>query len=181
MSVGANEEHGLRRTNEDKRRAVLTLLGDAEWSSWSDREIARQCAVGYTLVAKLRPDVTARAGSGRTFTTKHGTTAVMDTTAIGKTPPVRAFDEHQAREHVEAAKVIPAVQRADKGLRQGRPRAALFHLLGFRRDPSMILVPHLGQHRDTAPVVFAASRLPARLDEHGVLRVLPRRGIVQDL
>src|SRR6476661_4358033 len=32
FSVGANASHGLRRTNEDKRRAVMTLLNDAEWS-----------------------------------------------------------------------------------------------------------------------------------------------------
>ena len=44
-SVAANSAHGLRRTNDDKRRAVLTLLEDAEWSTWSDREIARRCAV----------------------------------------------------------------------------------------------------------------------------------------
>lgn len=30
-SVGANAEHGLRRTNDDKRRAVRTLLNDPEW------------------------------------------------------------------------------------------------------------------------------------------------------
>src|SRR5690348_3428017 len=41
-SVGANATHGLRRTNADKRRAVETLLRDAEWSKWSDREIARK-------------------------------------------------------------------------------------------------------------------------------------------
>jgi hypothetical protein len=29
-SVGANSVHGLRRTNEDKRREVQTLLADAE-------------------------------------------------------------------------------------------------------------------------------------------------------
>jgi branched-chain amino acid transport system substrate-binding protein len=38
-SVGANEMHGLRHTNEDKRRAVLTLLNDPGWSKWSDPEI----------------------------------------------------------------------------------------------------------------------------------------------
>ena len=37
FSVGANASHGLRRTNEDKRRAVMTLLEDAEWSQWSAR------------------------------------------------------------------------------------------------------------------------------------------------
>jgi hypothetical protein len=86
-SVGANETHGLRRTNEDKRRAVLTLLSDGEWSKWSDREIARLCAVGHQMVAPLRAGLTGRATSERTYTTKHGTTATMNTSAIGKSAP----------------------------------------------------------------------------------------------
>ena len=45
-SVGANSTHGLRRTNEDKQRAVLRLLEDQEWRAWSDREIARRWGVG---------------------------------------------------------------------------------------------------------------------------------------
>src|SRR5574337_168137 len=57
-SVGANAAHGLRRTNEDKRRAVETLLTAAEWSQWSDREIAKQCGVTHPFVAAVRnPDV----------------------------------------------------------------------------------------------------------------------------
>jgi len=53
-SVGANAEHGLRRSNEDKRKAVLTLLQDAEWGKWSDREIARRCSVDGKTVASVR-------------------------------------------------------------------------------------------------------------------------------
>ena len=37
FSVGVNSTHGLRRTNEDKRRAVLVLLNDEEWSQWSNK------------------------------------------------------------------------------------------------------------------------------------------------
>lgn len=33
-SVGANAAHGLRRSNAGKRRAVETLLADAEWAAW---------------------------------------------------------------------------------------------------------------------------------------------------
>lgn len=91
-SVGANSSHGLRRTNDDKRRAVMTLLNDAEWVKWSDREIARRCAVHHDMVGKLRPSLaeTASEDNSRTYTTKHGTTATMNTTNIGKTvtPPV---------------------------------------------------------------------------------------------
>lgn len=54
FSTGCNSTHGLRRSNEDKRRAVMTLLNDSEWRSWSDREIAKQCDVSHTFVANLR-------------------------------------------------------------------------------------------------------------------------------
>jgi hypothetical protein len=45
----------VRRTNEDKRRAVATLLNDPEWSQWSDREISRRCGVSDRMVNSLRP------------------------------------------------------------------------------------------------------------------------------
>lgn len=80
-SCGANAFHGNRRSNEDKRRAVLKLLQDEEWAQWSDREIARQCAVAHPTVAKLRDELkpaTSDAAPVRTFTNKHGTTSRMD-------------------------------------------------------------------------------------------------------
>jgi ParB-like chromosome segregation protein Spo0J len=53
-SVGANATHGLPRTNADKRRAVLVLLNDPEWSRWSDREVGRRCNVSNNFVSTLR-------------------------------------------------------------------------------------------------------------------------------
>jgi len=53
-SVGANETHGVRRSNEDRREAVRILLSDDEWSQWSDRAIARQAAVSNTFVSTMR-------------------------------------------------------------------------------------------------------------------------------
>ena len=41
-----NADHGKRRSNADKRRAVEMMLKDSEWGKWSDREIAAKCAVG---------------------------------------------------------------------------------------------------------------------------------------
>jgi hypothetical protein len=38
---GANAAHGYRRTSEDKRRAVMTLLDDPIWAHWNNMEIAR--------------------------------------------------------------------------------------------------------------------------------------------
>jgi hypothetical protein len=55
-AVGANAEHGLKRTDADKRRAVNILLDDPEWSQWSGREIARQCKVSESLVRTMRAE-----------------------------------------------------------------------------------------------------------------------------
>jgi uncharacterized small protein (DUF1192 family) len=56
FAAGANSDHGLRRTNADKRRAVSVLLNDAEWSQWSDREIARRVGVSNDFVSRMRKD-----------------------------------------------------------------------------------------------------------------------------
>jgi hypothetical protein len=56
-AIGANQGHGLRRNNDDKRRAVETLLADAEWAAKTDRWIAEICGVSHPFVAKLRDQV----------------------------------------------------------------------------------------------------------------------------
>ena len=53
-ATGVNGKHGMRRTYADKRKAVMTLLDDFEWSMWSNSEIARQCGVSPTFVSGLR-------------------------------------------------------------------------------------------------------------------------------
>ena len=84
-STGANAAHGLRRTNADKRRAVERLLRDDEWGKWADREIARRCNVSDKTVAAVRASLTAEIRSDeRTYLTKHGTVATMNTAAIGQ-------------------------------------------------------------------------------------------------
>jgi len=53
-ALSANARNGLRRTTEDKRKAVMTMLDDMEWSEKSDREIAIACVVSNPFVSKLR-------------------------------------------------------------------------------------------------------------------------------
>jgi len=56
-SYGANQTHGLRRTNEDKRKAVagvLELMPD-----WSDRAIAGHVGVSAPFVAAVRDPAAA--------------------------------------------------------------------------------------------------------------------------
>lgn len=92
-AAGANSKHGLQRTNADKRHSVLMLLRDTEWSKWSDREIARRCGVSDRFVNNLRHEVTANGSQldTRTYVTKHGTVATMNTANIGNKPALLPY------------------------------------------------------------------------------------------
>jgi len=69
FSVGANAAHGLRRTNADKRRAVIRLLSDPEWSKWSNMEISRQCAVAESFVRKVKSELSSFSAKMETIET----------------------------------------------------------------------------------------------------------------
>jgi DNA modification methylase len=62
FAVGANVQHGLRRTNADKKNAVMMLLSDATFAKLSDREIARRCAVTHPFIASVRAEL--KGGNG---------------------------------------------------------------------------------------------------------------------
>jgi ParB-like nuclease domain len=76
FSVGANAVHGLRRTNDDKRKAVLTLLNDIEWSDWSDNEIAKHCNVSGVYVGRVRKTM-GLAKTEKKYIDKHGNENTM--------------------------------------------------------------------------------------------------------
>lgn len=107
-AVGANANHGLRRTNADKRRAVETLLNDEEWRGWSDREIAKRAGVDGKTVAKLRAEVATSAElpqmpAARTVE-RNGVTYQQNTANIGRRPtPAEAPKAVDAPRAVEAA------------------------------------------------------------------------------
>jgi phage N-6-adenine-methyltransferase len=88
-AAGANASHGLRRTNEDKKRAVKALLEDADWSKWSDREIARRCAVSDRFVNGIRRELSANGSQMPTErTVERGSQTYQQNTAnIGANRP----------------------------------------------------------------------------------------------
>ena len=89
-AAGANGTHGLPRTNADKRCAVLLLLEDPERTTWSDNAIAKACCVSHTFVGNVRASlesVASETPTERTYTTKHGSTATMQTAKVGKSKP----------------------------------------------------------------------------------------------
>jgi hypothetical protein len=91
FASGVNATHGLRRTKEDKRRAIERLLVDPEWGRWSSNKIAEICKVDAKTVAKYRgnsmeihrdPDQAPL--KVRIFTNKKGTVSKINTSKIGK-------------------------------------------------------------------------------------------------
>ncbi|MDD1695123.1 MAG: ParB/RepB/Spo0J family partition protein [Methanoregula sp.] len=89
FSAGVNATHGLRRTNEDKRRAVLTLLRDKEWKDWADTKIAAACNVSVDLVANVRKSDLGETDSHRLKNfrkiERDGKVIKLNTSRIGKT------------------------------------------------------------------------------------------------
>jgi uncharacterized ParB-like nuclease family protein len=66
FASGSNGAHGLRRTNEDKRRAVLMALAVKACQDWSDTKVAHHCCVSVTFVSALRrPEVAAKQQENR--------------------------------------------------------------------------------------------------------------------
>ena len=127
FSTGANATHGLPRTREDKWRAVETLLLDEEWGKWADREIGRKTGTHGTFVAKVRSALTAVNSSERTFTTKHGTVAIMNTAAIGVAPEEveRRIAEAKAkaeRETAETARKLAELEAISKAGKEAASR-----------------------------------------------------------
>ena len=53
-ALQANGKHGLRRTNEDKKKAVEFALNCERWSKLSDRMIADHIGVSNVFVSKMR-------------------------------------------------------------------------------------------------------------------------------
>lgn len=81
FSVSANRAHGMRRTNADKRRAVMALLNDEIWAKWSDRKIADVCGVNHAMVGELRCSTGGIIQKERTYE-RNGKVQTMKTESI---------------------------------------------------------------------------------------------------
>ncbi len=82
-AIGANAVHGYRRTNADKRAAVLALVTDGEWSKKSDRELSRIAKVDPGMVGRLRPPPSVAEPQKRTVT-RGGAIFEMNVAAINR-------------------------------------------------------------------------------------------------
>jgi hypothetical protein len=64
-SFGVNKTHGLRRSNEDKRRAVEAALSHEKGEKLSDHGIAEHCGVIQEFVSKVRKSSQSPENSSR--------------------------------------------------------------------------------------------------------------------
>ena len=105
-ATGANSKHGMRRTNADKRKAVMTLLDDLVWMEMSSQEIAAHCGVSIPFVSNLKTSggkpssetVKYRAPSGEIFEKKKAPGRPA------KVPEIKAPEiEHKKDEQEQAA------------------------------------------------------------------------------
>lgn len=59
-ALAANESHGLRRSNADRRRAVEMAVADPELGRMSNRGIAEWCHVHHQMVGNIRAEMERR-------------------------------------------------------------------------------------------------------------------------
>jgi N6-adenosine-specific RNA methylase IME4 len=88
-SFGVNKSHGLRRTNEDKRRAVEAALTHPYRNKYSDNQIAQHIGVSREYISRVWGQLSCDRSQDREerIVTRNGATYTMQTTNIGKPPP----------------------------------------------------------------------------------------------
>jgi uncharacterized ParB-like nuclease family protein len=88
FSLGANHDHGMPRTNEEKRDAVITAVNDVELCELSDAQIAAICKVSAMTVGRVRKALDLQRPDK--VVTKRG--KMMDTKNIGTKPKIEEAD-----------------------------------------------------------------------------------------
>ena len=136
-SVKANAVHGLRRTNEDKRRAVRLLLEDDEWWLWNDVKIAAMCGVSSMFVWNVRREVKKerdaiikRFNDDLRLVERNGTTYTIDTANIGKR--AESVDEDEDEEEAAQGDLLSAPVVDDDDEVEAEPEPVV---------PSLSIVP----------------------------------------
>lgn len=61
FALGANADHGLRRSNADKRKCVLLAMNCPDFDGWSMRMIADLCHVSRPLVSDVKQSIIEKA------------------------------------------------------------------------------------------------------------------------
>jgi hypothetical protein len=91
-------------SSEDNRNIIKRMLEHAVWGAWTNAEIARHVGVSKMTVGRVKSSMQQEeAPTQKTFRTKHGTEAKMETGSIGRKkeepkveePPKEEQDDHR--------------------------------------------------------------------------------------
>ncbi len=112
FSYSANQTHGLRRTNEDKARAVRAALKHPNGAKMSDRQIAEHVGVGAPMVGRYRAELAATVIKIQSPVRTGRDGRKINTAKIGKKKPPAAdppkdLDEGEPEEDTEEIESVP--------------------------------------------------------------------------
>jgi hypothetical protein len=125
-AVGANHNHGLRRTNADKRRSVRMLLLDEEWRAWSDHKIADHVKVDHKTVGNIRREMEVSGEIPQTESRKAeraGATYEVETAGINAGRKAAEDGVYEALPEAAPLQQLAPERRAE-GWRKANERAA---------------------------------------------------------
>lgn len=98
-SYGANQEHGLRRSNADKQRAAQAALKHPNSGALSDREISRHIGVSPSFVSQWRQKLSVHGGQidppKKRTVSRAGVTYQQNVANIGLKSTSRRPQSHQ--------------------------------------------------------------------------------------
>ena len=121
QSYAANSKHGLKRTNDDKRRQVIAALRHPNGASMSNREIARHVGVDESTVRDYRAKMEATAGIPQSDTRKGGDGRTINTSNIGSNRPTQPKRDDAAEDAWRPPGIGARVMQQQTAAPTGRP------------------------------------------------------------
>ena len=103
FALGANADHGLRRSNADKRKCVLMAMNCPAYDGWSLRKIADLCRVSRPLVSEIKQEINEAA---QEIEEEGGSSATKTRDRVRKTKVPPTQDESDRTELCGALAVI---------------------------------------------------------------------------
>ena len=195
LATGTNAAHGKRRSNEEKRLAVIRWLEDDAAKEWTDRYIARMCCVSNELVTSLSNQLSESDSctrpTKRKYLDKSGKVVWIDTESIGNhqradTPtdtqtelnlsadPEVSAQEQQLKLHAitEYEHDYDALEKHLMDFASGLSGASLSHPKTIAIDFDYIrhCVYYLSEFHGFAPEVANTVETEALLEQSGIAR-----------